>query len=356
MTIPYLPMLQLRPGGLTLRLLRVPLLAKLVGANAIIVVVAFGMLWLLGTLGASQASVLVMAVALTAGMLVNHLLVRAALQPLEQLTSVARQVTAGDLMARASTSPVADPQLANLATVINRLLDTLQSDCVRMRTLATHAITAADAERARISRELHDSAAQSLAAMSYELSAVARDVRDPEMAARIEAVRGAATEVIGELRSLSYEIHSQVLEDLGLAAALASLGNHVARGSGLEVQVSSSLCTEAERALRSTLVGSTLYGVAEEALRNVQRHARAGTVHIQLNGDTRTVRMDVVDDGLGFDVASAEERRPGMGLFAMRERLKLVGGTISVRSSPGQGTHLVARVPVRPLAPTLGAA
>jgi signal transduction histidine kinase len=91
--------------------------------------------------------------------------------------------------------------------------------------------------------------------------------------------------------------------------------------------------------------------VAQEALRNVERHARAGGARLSLRVEAGDVILDVADDGAGFDLGEAEARRPGMGLFSMRERLGLVGGTLDVRTAPGRGTRVRARAPLDSLAP-----
>jgi signal transduction histidine kinase len=101
----------------------------------------------------------------------------------------------------------------------------------------------------------------------------------------------------------------------------------------------------------SDATAAALYRVAQEALRNVERHARAESARLTLRADGAHVILDVTDDGRGFDVAEAEARRPGMGLFSMRERLGLVGGALDVHTSPGRGTRVRARAPRDSFAP-----
>ena len=90
---------------------------------------------------------------------------------------------------------------------------------------------------------------------------------------------------------------------------------------------------------------AALYRVAQESLRNVERHAAATAATIAVALDDGAVVLTVEDDGRGFDLAEAEERRPGMGLFAIRERVALVGGTVDIDTAPGAGTRVRARVP-----------
>ena len=96
----------------------------------------------------------------------------------------------------------------------------------------------------------------------------------------------------------------------------------------------------------NTVRAAALYRVAQEALRNAGRHADAHRVAVRLHGDGTVAVLEVEDDGVGFDVALAEERRPGMGLFSMRERVGLVNGRLTVRSIPRRGTRVVATVPL----------
>ena len=94
------------------------------------------------------------------------------------------------------------------------------------------------------------------------------------------------------------------------------------------------------------LPATVLYRVAQESLRNAVRHAQARRVELWLRRTATTATLEVVDDGRGFDVRRAEERRPGMGLFSMRERVGLANGTLTVESAPGRGTRVVATVPL----------
>ena len=91
---------------------------------------------------------------------------------------------------------------------------------------------------------------------------------------------------------------------------------------------------------------AALYRVAQESLRNVERHASAQSVTVRLTREDSTVRLEIIDDGVGFDVADAKVRRPSMGLFSVRERMSLVNGTLHVDSAPGAGTRILATVPV----------
>ena len=216
-------------------------------------------------------------------------------------------------------------------------------DAARMRTLAALTIRAQDDERARVARELHDSSAQSVAALVYQLAAAARDCTDPAITQRLHAMREQAGSILEELRSMAHAMHPYVLDDLGLEAALEWLVRKAEEHSGLHVQLETMGGDRARELSRES--AAALYRVAQESIRNVERHAAASSVRLALVGRRHYVSLDVLDDGRGFDVEEASARRPGMGLFAMRERLGLVNGLLEIESTPGAGTRIHASVP-----------
>ena len=337
------PRVRRRPGlpGFAERALRIPLLGKLAGANLVIVVSA------LLAVVAERRSLLpgspvsILGLALGLSLVVNLVLVYVALRPLTDLEETAARVSAGDLEARVAPSIVADRDMARVGTTLNTLLDRLTEDRARVRRLAAQVISAQDEERARVARELHDSTAQMLAAVMLQLGVAAKESTSPALDARIATLRELASEALEEVRSLSHTIHPRVLDDLGLAAALEWLARQSREQDALDVEVFAD-----DGAAIPKLPASVLYRVAQEAMRNAVRHASARRVELWLKQAGGTATLEVVDDGRGFDVRRAEERRPGMGLFSMRERVGLVNGTLTVVSAPGRGTRVVATVPV----------
>ncbi|HEY9478551.1 MAG TPA: sensor histidine kinase [Gemmatimonadaceae bacterium] len=323
--------------------LGVPLIAKIAGANALIVIIAAAISLGLHDMNRPRVTLAsVMMVALVLSLLVNLVLVQVALRPIRDLEFTARRVWGGDLEARVPPSLVADRHMSRVGRTINLLLDALTSDRARMRRLASLVITAQDEERSRIARELHDSTAQSLTAIVLQLSAAARDARIPELAGRLSEVKEMAGLALEEVRTLSHRVHPRVLDDLGLVAAVRWLARQARDSADVDITVDALGDTEAIPAQ----VASVLYRVAQEALTNAVRHAAPTSVAIVVGTDANTASLEVADDGRGFDIAEAEARRPGMGLFSMRERVSLVDGQLDVISSPGTGTRVVARVPL----------
>lgn len=318
--------------------MRVPLSAKLLGANLLVAVIALSALFISHTPGETLMRSLVVGVsAVVFSLAANFVLVTVALRPLRELERTAQRVWAGDLTVRARSTQTEDHDLGRVRSAINLLLDGMHHDRARMRRLALHAITVGDGERARVGRELHESSAQWLAGMTLELAAMARDAQDPEHRQQLDRMREMAQHVLEQVRALSETLHPRVLDDLGLAPAL----QHLARKTS-ERGVSTSADTTDAEAVIPRHVASVLYDVAREAVANAARHASAAHVEVHLTTDQGRVQLDVRDDGRGMDVE--EKERGGFGLFSMRERVALVNGTFSLESRPGDGTRVVASV------------
>jgi signal transduction histidine kinase len=205
-------------------------------------------------------------------------------------------------------------------------------------------------ERARLARELHDSVTQSL----YSLTLLAEGWRRLEAAGRLEDADDPLTELgeiaqqaLKEMRLMVYELRPPALEQEGLLGALHQRLGAVEQRAGVEARL---LAQEIVELPARTEEG--LYRIAIEALNNALKHASATTVTVHIRVDAGNVRADVeqailevVDDGVGFDV-ELNAHSPGMGLRTMRERAEELGGTLAIRSAPGEGARIVARVPL----------
>jgi len=268
--------------------------------------------------------------------------VAVAIRPIQDLEDVASRVWKGDFGARVEQSAVADDQVLRVGAMFNLLLDGLATDRARMRALAAEVIEVGDRERAALARELHDSTAQRLAALMLQVSAAARDSKDPALAARLAAIRDDAEEVTEEVRLLSHTVHPRVLDDLGLVPALHKLARDSSAGTGIDVDVEA----DTDGSSIPPPVAAVLYRVAQEAVRNAVRHATPRRVRVVLHQSNGSATLEVLDDGKGFDLREAEKRRPGMGLLSMRERVSLLDGELAIRTAPGDGTAISATVPI----------
>jgi signal transduction histidine kinase len=165
------------------------------------------------------------------------------------------------------------------------------------------------------------------------------------MAGRIRAIRVLAGQVLDEVDVLSHTVHPRVLNDLGLLAGLRHLARTV--GDSLHpVEVVVSEGSEDAFCGLGMETAAVLYRVAQDAIQNAKRHSNARSTQIILGATSHDISMQVVDNGVGFDVTEARARRPGMGLFTMSERVGLVHGEFAVESAPGKGTKVRVRIPV----------
>ena len=215
------------------------------------------------------------------------------------------------------------------------------------RRLADMVIRAQEEERGRVARELHDEANQLLAALMTSVDtaeALSAGSGDPALRATLARLRLLATTALGDLQRIATELRPPALDEFGLLPALTRHVRDRTGGSGLEADVQ----IEGRRRRMPAAVELALYRIAQEALANVQKHAAAHRVHVRLRFLPDAVRLDISDDGCGFDPSSppAEDARTGMGLAGMRERASIVGGGVEVSSRPGGGTRVSARIPL----------
>jgi signal transduction histidine kinase len=210
-----------------------------------------------------------------------------------------------------------------------------------LRRFVAHVISAGDLERARVAHALHESTAQNLSAIVMQIGALLSHEPDAERQRRLGLVRDLARETLEEVRLLSHTMYPRSLDDLGLLEALRQM-SRVVSTDDVAVRVDG---YGTDTAVISRTVRSVLYWVGQEAVTNALRHGQPTAVDVRLRAEPDRVTLEVSDDGGGFDLAEAEGRRPGMGLFAMRERVALVGGDLQIASQP-DGTRVVVTVPL----------
>jgi PAS domain S-box-containing protein len=230
-----------------------------------------------------------------------------------------------------------------------QLLSAVRDQKADLQVLSTRLMHAQETERRRISRELHDEMGQRLTAMSIDLAAVARDLPQtvgPLVEERLLEARLLADQTLEEVRELGLNLWPSMLDDLGLVPTLRWYVNQQARRLALQIALQAAgleerLAPELETAL---------YRIVQEALTNVARHAQASKVSLCLKCKGPMVLLRIEDDGRGFEIgdpAAPYAAARGTGLLGMRERVTFLGGRFRVESQPGQGTRLLAEVPVR---------
>ncbi|WP_458010784.1 histidine kinase N-terminal 7TM domain-containing protein [Candidatus Solincola sp.] len=215
----------------------------------------------------------------------------------------------------------------------------------RLRELAQRVSSAQEEERIRISRELHDGLAPFFLDILYGLDVLEREAGNADgLSDGVEDIRARARQGLQELRRLISDLRPSSLEVLGLRDSLASYLERFGVENGLEVRFE---CRGSLQGL-DALSEMTLFRVAQEALSNVARHARARMVRLSLEEGDGQVHLEVEDDGTGFvldDFIRRGDIVPCLGLRSMEERAELAGGRLSVDTGPGRGTRISLRVP-----------
>jgi PAS domain S-box-containing protein len=212
-----------------------------------------------------------------------------------------------------------------------------------LHTLSGRLIRAQEEERARIARELHDDFSQRLAILGIGLGQLWRKLpeSDEEERAKVLEMLKSTKEICSDIHSLSHQLHSSKLEHVGLRPALSGLCKEIAarhnidihfRDFGIprEIPKDTALC---------------LFRIAQECLSNIIKHSQAATAKVELAANGETINLRISDSGIGFDLA-ARNPNSGIGLISMSERLRLVGGKLTVDSRPRSGTTIFAEVPL----------
>ncbi|MBV4473576.1 cache domain-containing protein [Pseudomonas sp. B2M1-30] len=215
----------------------------------------------------------------------------------------------------------------------------------KLQRLTQRIVSLQEEERSRVSRELHDGISQVLVSIKFQFE-LASHVLEKGQDNGLTILRNATErlgEAIGEVRSLSHDLRSSLLDTLGLSAAIGQLAAEFEQRSGLAV-------TYNDNEFDCHLVDGaavSLFRIVQECLTNIERHAQAKNVSITLHGTDDNIRLTVVDDGVGFNVAQVQRRHAGIGLRNMRERVEHFGGRFDLISTPGR-SELDVLLPMNP--------
>jgi signal transduction histidine kinase len=211
-------------------------------------------------------------------------------------------------------------------------------------------VEAQEDERSRIAHELHDEAGQMLTSLLVRLKTLEKRTNQEELKTTIADLCDTTSETIEYLRELSHRLRPVVLEEFGLQVALQMMTEEVSQHFGIEIDFTS----EMNDRILSQEIETVIYRVAQESLTNVIRHAQAQTVCVELSVGEASARLQVEDDGRGFDPEHVDinDGRQRLGLLGMRERVEVLGGSFEVYSTPGQGTTVQLEVPLYELSTT----
>ena len=223
----------------------------------------------------------------------------------------------------------------------HRTLRSLRQADEQRRSLLERVVTSQEQERRQVAGDIHDDAIQAMVAVSLQLQALGGRLRDPRSTELLERLAATATESVGRLRQLVFELRPPLLDEVGLAAAIDQYARRAGELAGFVVQVSDESAGELPAELRVVA-----YRIVQEALANVRAHARAQRVAVRLEEVEGGVLARVSDDGAGF-LPGLVERRPAghLGLISMREQATMAGGWCRIASAPGMGTTVELWLP-----------
>jgi PAS domain S-box-containing protein len=221
--------------------------------------------------------------------------------------------------------------------------ETLKQHENELMTLTGRIIYAQEEELRRLSRELHDDLTQRLAAMALDAALIERQL-DPAQHQAVQELKGLRTnltEVADEVHNLSRQLHPSILDDLGLVQAVEAECAAFTKKTGIDL---SFMRDDVPDSVPQPLA-LCLYRVIQEALQNIAKHSRAAAASVTLQGLSNGIRLLIQDKGIGFD-SQEVKNKAGIGLSSMRERVRLVNGTIAIESKPGKGTELQVFIPL----------
>lgn len=215
----------------------------------------------------------------------------------------------------------------------------------KLQLLTQRIVSLQEEERSRVSRELHDGISQLLVSIKFQFELASHELAtgNPKAQQTLDQGTERLAGAIGEVRRISHDLHPSLLDTLGLPAAIGQLVAEFEQRSGLKMLYTNGLGDQGP----DDDVAVALFRVLQEALTNIERHARAHSVHISLDGDDRSVRLRVADDGVGFNPRRLDALKGGgIGLRNIRERVEHFGGRFNLASA-ADGTELDVTLPTR---------
>jgi len=229
----------------------------------------------------------------------------------------------------------------------SRLLDESRRLHGQLRDFSHRIIEAREEERRLISRELHDDITQLLVGINVNLETLARDATVKPAALRQKVIRTqrVVEQAVKSIHDFARRLRPTTLDDLGLNVTLHAYLNDFLKRTGIRVR----FVTFAEVEKMSSAQRTTLYRLVQEALVNVDKHARAKQVEVSIRKIDDYVQLEISDDGKSFDVARIQARKGNkhLGLIGMREQAEMVGGELTIQAAPGQGTKIIVRMPFK---------
>jgi signal transduction histidine kinase len=211
-----------------------------------------------------------------------------------------------------------------------------------LRDVAVRLIAAQEDERKRVARELHDDLGQKIALLSLELGQLGQKIKEPEMLRHhCKNLQNQIEEISTDMHRLAYKLHPAKLDHVGLLPAIKGLCVEITDSGKLNVEFGH----QGSFAKLPKEVTLCVFRIVQEALRNCMKHSDASVVRVVLANTSNAVRLSVTDHGRGF-VMNRRTMERGLGFTSMRERLRIVRGTMSINSSPSHGTRIEVSIPL----------
>lgn len=336
---------------------KLPILYKLLSGNAVVILIgAIGGTYLTQQL--LQASGVELAlffatVGIVLSLVINYFILRTALRSIDVLQQTVERIDRGDTTVRANVEELDDPQFRHFARSLNTMLGRLaahtrmiEANRAQLRQLSGQVLSAQEDERKRIARELHDDTSGSLARILLNIEMCSTLVPDEshEIQQKLSATRILGEQTLENVRKIVFDLRPTLLDDLGLAAAIRWYAKNNLESLGIQLQF------EMSSGLRGVpMIETALFRIAQEAITNIVRHADARHVNIQLSHTPTVWKLVIQDDGRGFDLDAAingSSANHRWGLFGMRERVELLGGTFNIESEIDKGTMVIVQIPV----------
>jgi signal transduction histidine kinase len=233
------------------------------------------------------------------------------------------------------------PVMILIVGLITSLADRLQNQGMLLRRFSRQLVEVQETERRRLARELHDEIGQALTAAKINLQSGIASA-GAAVSARLHDTIAILDRLLGQVRQISLDLRPSMLDDLGLVPALRSLLNDQGRRAAIAVDFSG----ENIPGHIDPEIQTACFRIAQEAITNALRHARATQIWVRLRGDDGELRLLIRDNGIGFEVESAPAQTVGLGLIGIKERADLLGGRTEIVSSPNQGTTIEVFLPL----------
>ncbi|MGC3975535.1 MAG: sensor histidine kinase [Nitrospira sp.] len=238
-----------------------------------------------------------------------------------------------------------EKSLREIETSLRARKQELRRSQEELRALAGQLLTAQEEDRRRIARDLHDDVNQRLAMLAMDLRRIEKEEMCdlPAIWSMTRSITHRLGKVSDDVRQLAYRFHPSILDDLGLTKAVRRLVDDFSASTGLETLY----VHQDPISVVPPDIAACVYRVAQESLNNVVRHAQATEVEVELICEEDMISLSIRDNGLGFDLEHIEQSRPRLGLLSMKERLRLVHGTLEVVTTPSHGTHIQIHIPLQ---------